>query len=56
MFLGNQKLLENLQNGENLNNRVILSSNNLKLKLIEIKNTKYFRYTKADTYMQFYQM
>ena len=56
MFVGNQKLLKNLQNGENLNNRIILSSNKLqKLKLIEIKKIpKYFRYTKADTYMQFY--
>ncbi len=56
MFLGDQKLIENLQNGENLDNRIILSSNKLqKLKLIKIKRLpKYFRYTKADTYMQFY--
>ena len=56
VILKNSDLLSRLQKGENLNNRIILSSEKLDNleKIKELKLPKFFRYTKSDTYMRFY--
>ena len=56
VILKDPELLLRLENGENLNNRVIISSEELNnfIKTKELKLPKFYRYTKSDTYMRFY--
>ena len=56
IILRDPELLSRLQEGENINSRIILSSTKLDdlEQIKEFKLPRFFRYTESDTYMRFY--